>query len=183
MQTIRCTFFYPPKIWKLELLNLKSHFNKNEYFNKSYVQFFSHKYGNQSNLFIKKEKMHGKQHEKGAFVPEEGCAHWPKGGFHLAWHTTGFELETFLEVLRSLSMGYMDNIYYIYTTELSLVVSFVPWPFGVRPLNDHIRASPTVLSMWLHTLQFIAKRSKCVGLAQEIGFSAHIQMCTARRGW
>jgi hypothetical protein len=35
-----------------------------------------------------------------------------------------------------------------------------------------VRASPTVLTMWLHILQCIAKTSKCAGLAQEIGFSA-----------
>jgi hypothetical protein len=34
------------------------------------------------------------------------------------------------------------------------------------------RASPTVLSMWLQTVTFNEKRSKCVSLAQEIGFSA-----------
>jgi hypothetical protein len=33
-----------------------------------------------------------------------------------------------------------------------------------------LRASPTVLSMWLHTVKFIEKKSKCVSL--EIGFSA-----------
>ncbi len=36
----------------------------------------------------------------------------------------------------------------------------------------YLRASPPVLSMWLQTVQFIAKKSKCAGLAQEIGFSA-----------
>ncbi len=35
-----------------------------------------------------------------------------------------------------------------------------------------LRASPTVLSMGLHTVKFIAKKSKCAGLAQAIGFSA-----------
>jgi hypothetical protein len=35
-----------------------------------------------------------------------------------------------------------------------------------------LRASPTVLSMWLQTVKFIAKKSKCAGLIQEIGFSA-----------
>jgi hypothetical protein len=35
-----------------------------------------------------------------------------------------------------------------------------------------LRASPTVLSMGLHTVKFIVKKSKCAGLAQEIGFSA-----------
>jgi hypothetical protein len=35
-----------------------------------------------------------------------------------------------------------------------------------------LRASPLVLSMWLQTVKFIVKNSKCVGLAQEIGFSA-----------
>jgi hypothetical protein len=34
-----------------------------------------------------------------------------------------------------------------------------------------IRASPTVLSRWLHTVTFIEKRSKCAGLAEEIGIS------------
>jgi len=56
-----------------------------------------------------------------------------------------------------------------------------------------LRASPTVLSMWLHTVKFIAKRSKCAGLAQEIGFPAPnscsllwlvkgtTQLCTSRK--
>jgi len=35
-----------------------------------------------------------------------------------------------------------------------------------------IRASPTVLSIRLQTVKFNAKKSKCAGLAQEIGFSA-----------
>jgi hypothetical protein len=35
-----------------------------------------------------------------------------------------------------------------------------------------LRASPTVLSMWLETVKFSVKKSKCAGLAQEIGFSA-----------
>jgi hypothetical protein len=33
-----------------------------------------------------------------------------------------------------------------------------------------VRASPPVLSMWLQTVKFIVKKSKCAGLAQEIGF-------------
>ncbi len=61
--------------------------------------------------------MHGK-HEKGAFVHKR-VALIDKGGFHFTWHTTGFELETFLEVLRSLSMGYMYNVYYIYHLALT----------------------------------------------------------------
>jgi len=39
-------------------------------------------------------------------------------------------------------------------------------------LLSSIRASLLVLSMWLQTVQFIAKKSKCASLAQEIGFSA-----------
>jgi hypothetical protein len=35
-----------------------------------------------------------------------------------------------------------------------------------------VRASPPVHSMWLQTVTFIAKKSKCAGLDQEIGFSA-----------
>jgi len=35
-----------------------------------------------------------------------------------------------------------------------------------------VRAPPTVLSMWLQTVKFIAKQSKSARLAQEIGFSA-----------
>jgi hypothetical protein len=34
-----------------------------------------------------------------------------------------------------------------------------------------VRASPRVLSMWLQTVQFIVKKSKCAGSAHEIGFS------------
>jgi hypothetical protein len=33
------------------------------------------------------------------------------------------------------------------------------------------RASPLVLSMWFQIVKFIAKKPKCAGLAQEIGFS------------
>jgi hypothetical protein len=43
----------------------------------------------------------------------------------------------------------------------------------VQTINiNPLRASPTVLSMWLQTVKFITKKSKCAGLAQEIGFSA-----------
>jgi len=35
-----------------------------------------------------------------------------------------------------------------------------------------LRASPPVLSMSLQTVQSIVKKSKCAGLAPEIGFSA-----------
>jgi hypothetical protein len=35
-----------------------------------------------------------------------------------------------------------------------------------------LRASPPMLSMRLQTVKFIVKKSKCAGLAQEIGFSA-----------
>jgi hypothetical protein len=35
-----------------------------------------------------------------------------------------------------------------------------------------LRASPPVLSMWLQTVKFIVKKSKCAGSVQEIGFSA-----------
>jgi len=37
---------------------------------------------------------------------------------------------------------------------------------------DGVRASPPVLSMRLQTVKFISKKSKFVGLDQEIGFSA-----------
>ncbi len=33
-----------------------------------------------------------------------------------------------------------------------------------------LRAFPRVLSMWLETVQFIVTKTKCAGLAQEIGF-------------
>ncbi len=35
-----------------------------------------------------------------------------------------------------------------------------------------LRASPSMLSMLLQTIKFIAKKSKCVNLAEEIDFSA-----------
>ncbi len=38
--------------------------------------------------------------------------------------------------------------------------------------ESFITASPTVLSVWLQRVKFIAKKSKCAGLTQEIGFSA-----------
>ncbi len=57
----------------------------------------------------------------------------------------------------------------------------------------HRRPSPTVLSMWLQTIKFIVKKSKCASLAQEIGFFAPnvcslpwlvkgaTQLCTSRK--
>jgi len=36
----------------------------------------------------------------------------------------------------------------------------------------HLRGSLLVLSMWLQTVKFIATKSKCASLAEEIGFSA-----------
>jgi hypothetical protein len=43
----------------------------------------------------------------------------------------------------------------------------------LQTVNIHpLRASPTVLTMWLQTVKFIARKSKCAGLAQEISFSA-----------
>jgi hypothetical protein len=44
-----------------------------------------------------------------------------------------------------------------------------------------IRASRTVLGMCLQTVTFIAKKSKCASLAQEIGFVHHI--LAACHGW
>jgi hypothetical protein len=38
--------------------------------------------------------------------------------------------------------------------------------------GNALRESPPVLSMWLETVKFIAKKSKSAGLTQEIGFSA-----------
>jgi hypothetical protein len=43
---------------------------------------------------------------------------------------------------------------------------------GAGSLWPTLRASPSVLSMWLQTIKFIPKMSKCDGLAQGIGFSA-----------
>jgi hypothetical protein len=63
----------------LELLNLKSYFNNNKYFNKSYVQFLAISMATNPTFFIKKEKMHGK-HEKGAHLARRGWTspphHW-----------------------------------------------------------------------------------------------------------
>jgi len=42
-------------------------------------------------------------------------------------------------------------------------------------------ASPPELSMWLQTVKFIVEKSKCAGLAQEIGF-LH-QICAPCSGW
>jgi hypothetical protein len=56
-----------------------------------------------------------------------------------------------------------------YFEKCTLLQSYpTPSPSWVRPL----RAFPTLLSMWLQTVKFVAKNSKCAGLAQEIGFSA-----------
>jgi hypothetical protein len=44
-------------------------------------------------------------------------------------------------------------------------------PLRNEPLV-HLRASPAVLSMWVQTVKFIVKKSKCAGLPQEIGLSA-----------
>ncbi len=53
--------------------------------------------------------------------------------------------------------------------------AFTSWHISLHVLqrpSTALRASPTVLSMWLQTVKFIEKKSKCAGLAQEIGFSA-----------
>jgi len=108
--------------------------------------------------------MHWK-HEKGAFGHKR-VALIDKGGFHLTHHWVWtWDIFGFLKVSEW-------AILYIYIYLWALTCGVVPWPFWVRPLNDHIRASPTVLSMWLPTVKFIAKKSKCAGLAQEMGLSA-----------
>jgi hypothetical protein len=49
----------------------------------------------------------------------------------------------------------------------------VEWWFLVFSFGDvPLRAYPTVLSIWLQTVEFIVNKSKCACLAQEIGFSA-----------
>jgi len=65
------------------------------------------------------------------------------------------------------------------------------WNKGAFTLG--VRASPLVHSLWLRTVKFIAKKSKCAGLAQEIGFSASnscslprlvkvtTQLCTSKK--
>jgi hypothetical protein len=52
------------------------------------------------------------------------------------------------------------------------------------PHGAALRASPQVLSMWLHTVNFIAKKSKCTGLAQEIGLlsTKFVQFAVADKG-
>ncbi len=62
----------------------------------------------------------------------------------------------------------------------------------VLHVNLMARASPPLLSMQLQTVKFVAKSSKCAGLAQEIGFSAPnlcsllrvkgaTQLCTSKK--
>ncbi len=46
------------------------------------------------------------------------------------------------------------------------------FPFTGLTEKALLRASPLVLSMWLQTVKFVVKKSKCAGSAQEIGFSA-----------
>ncbi len=48
------------------------------------------------------------------------------------------------------------------------------WKIHVcQKLNQQIpKTSPLVLNMWLQTVKFIVRKSKCAGLAQEIGFPA-----------
>jgi hypothetical protein len=48
----------------------------------------------------------------------------------------------------------------------------IPSIFVYILYTNILRASPTVLSMWLQVVKFIEKKSKCAGLAKEIGFSA-----------
>jgi hypothetical protein len=60
-------------------------------------------------------------------------------------------------------------------------------------LDSFLRASPAVSSMWLQTVKFIVKKSKCACLAHEIGCSAPnscslqrlvkgaIQLCTSKK--
>jgi hypothetical protein len=58
-----------------------------------------------------------------------------------------------------------------------------------RSSSQVVRASPMLLSMWVHTVKFIAKKAKCGSLAQEIGFFAPnscslpwlvTQLCTSK---
>jgi hypothetical protein len=82
-----------------------------------------------------------------------------------------------------LRIGIMAHILLVYT----LLRRFVPC------CVLELRASPKVLSMWLQTVKFIVNKSKCAGLAQEIGFSAPnscrlpwlvkgtIQLCTSKK--
>jgi hypothetical protein len=52
-------------------------------------------------------------------------------------------------------------------------LQILPSPWREEPcrLGWDLRASPTVLSMWLQTVKFIAKGWKCASLAQEVSFS------------
>ncbi len=60
------------------------------------------------------------------------------------------------------------------TVPVPCTTQFSRLRFAVQYLypNTAVRASPLVLSMCLQTVKFIAKKSKCASLAQEIGFSA-----------
>ncbi len=67
------------------------------------------------------------------------------------------------------------------------------WTYNLRLPLLSLRASPPVQSMWLQTVKFIVKKSKCAGLAQEIGFftpnssslpwlvKGVTQLCTSRK--
>jgi hypothetical protein len=47
--------------------------------------------------------------------------------------------------------------------------------------DDGLRAFPPVLSMWLQIVKFIAKKSKCASLIEEIGFLHQIRASCC--GW
>jgi len=67
-----------------------------------------------------------------------------------------------------------------------IILILVSYDFGLQPsvwfhvcniedccLQSYVailKASPPVLSMWLQTVKFIVKKSKCAGLVQEIGW-------------
>ncbi len=53
----------------------------------------------------------------------------------------------------------------------------------MKPMVNPLSVSPRVLSMWLQTVKFIVKKSKCAGLAQEIGFFCTKLMHAGCRGW
>jgi hypothetical protein len=84
-----------------------------------------------------------------------------------------------LKIIISQHKSYNSITWFIHNFDVTYV-----WE-QVRPseiIHSVLRASPTVFSMWLQTGKFIVKKSKCAGLAQEIGFFLH-QIRAACLGW
>jgi hypothetical protein len=94
--------------------------------------------------------------------------------FWFIWHFDTFRFHNcHFWNLQSIIWFFLDNFNFCFVQFLFTAFCLVP----VCNIEDCclqsyvaiLRASPPVLSMWLQTVKFIVKMSKCAGLAQEIG--------------